>query len=535
MSQSRVIVAQPASLCRDGAGLLSVGVLRWTLPRRRVVVDDTPLTMAAQPAMTFIVKATYSYAACARPEDAMELAAEPEGLALDVPSELSGAAEDEIAYSSDFVPLVRMCGVTVTGHAFSKEPLARIPAGFEIGDVARLFDVERGAESDGPEAGTPGPRVAVPGTRAPLVRGAIRPRRKVGVEDGAFAEPVGPRLTPPLLDEYPDGFDFLEYNTAPPSQRTEGIPPGASLSLHGLSPRAETLRLRLPDAVPVMWVDTAEEKGIALPLGCDGVWIDTDRELVVMVYRMPMPIPSLELTGVERVTIATAKHGARAPTLDEVRADLARGAFEMAVELCDFEDEAGPPPEPSLFARYEIWERREEPTISLAMYATVAAALAEGTAPRGEVLSAHGFDEERFLLEERGWLLRMAESAQRGDTDLAARYGQLFVDAQDRLAGPGEGKESVSEYVVLKVDVEDAEEPQKVLADRKITLAAFMRMDRRWTRRAFEDDALAEEIERLTERCRAERAPGEGQSGTPAPSAGEGQRAIGGRSGGGEG
>lgn len=448
----------------------------------------------------------------------MVLADEPEGMALDVPSELPGAEEDEMACSSDFVPLQRMSGVVLTGHAFSKEPVTRIPAGFELGDLSRVFDVESSVPASEPvrgggEGAQPTRRILVPATKAPLLRGAIRPRKKPGVDEQAIAEPVGPGLTPPLLEEHPFQFDFLAYNTAPPSQRLEEILPGMKLTLTGLSKRAETLRLKLPDVFPVMWVDTTEERGTPLDLPCDTLWIDTDRELCVMVHRIPMVVPSLEFDGVRQMTLAMAKRGSRPPSIEEVRKELARGVFEAAVELSDFDEEASPPPEPSIFARYEIWDRHEEPTISLPMYATISAALAEGKAPRGETLSAHGFDEERFLLEERGWLSRMADAAMKGDTDLAARYGALFVDAQDRLAGPREGEETVQEYVVLKVDVEDAEEPQKVLADRKKTLAEWMRMDRRWSRRAFDDDALAEEIEKLSEQYRAARAQQLGPSG----------------------
>lgn len=476
MSRKRVIVAQPASLCRDGAGLLQVGVLRWTLPPRREIVEDTPLIMAGFPALSFVVKATYSYARCAAPGDELELAEEPEGMALDVPSELDGAAEGEMAYPSDFVPRKEACDVLVTGHASSGRPLARIPAHFRVGVVERAFEVES----------------PLPAVKAPLVAAALRP-----------AEPVGPSPTPALLEDYPLGFDFAAFSRAPASQRLAELSGREEVVLTGLSERAAVLRFRLPKKAPVAWVDTVDERGSPMDLTCDTVWIDTDRQLVVMAYRGIWRVPDLDIDGVTQVILSLAEPGPTPARLADVQDDLGRGVFEMAVELDDFDEEGPPPQEPSLFSRYEMWDRHEEPAISLERYALIAAALAEGTPPRAETLKAHGFDEEGFLLEERGWLGRMAETATKDEAALARRYGELFVEAQDRLAGPDEGKESVAEYAMLKVDIEDAADPQQVLEARKMTLARWMRMDRRWTRRASEDERVEAEIERCCEAYRA--------------------------------
>jgi hypothetical protein len=486
MSQRRVIVAQPASLCRDRAGLLQVGVLRWMFPRRKVEVRGTKLTLAPTPVMTFVVKATFSFANCASRTDEMPLAEEPEGLALDVPSEIPGAGEDELAYASDLVPRKRMCDLLVTGHAFSKRPAEVLPARIELGPLSRAFAVEA-------------PRASV---RAPLHRAAIRSR------DGkSTAEPVGPSLTPPLPEEHPLGFDFIVYNTAPASQRLEVLPPEARLVLSGLSERAETLELKLPNVAPVLWVDTMEDRGIPIELGCDTVWIDTDRELLVMVHRGIMEVPSLEFDGVAQLTVALAEDGV-SPAFEDVQRDLERGVFEAAVELRDFDADEPPSPEEAIFAKYELWERPIEPSISLEKYAFISAALAEGREPRGETLKAHGFDEDSFLLEERGWLMTMSEAAMKGDPEPATRYSDLFIKAQDDLTGPNEGKETLDEYVGLKVELEDADDLSKALAERQMTLAQWLRMDRRWTRRALADQALEAEIDKRAWAHRAARLGG---------------------------
>lgn len=473
MSQRRVIVAQPAALCREGAGLLQVGVLRWMAPPRTVDVDGTKLVMAPEPLLTFVVKATFSYAKCGSAADEMALADEPEGLALDVPSEIEGA-DGEIAYASDFVPLKRRCDVVLSGHAHAQRPATRLPARFTLGSLSRELFVES----------------RMPALRAPLSNGAIRAR-----DSQEVAEPVGPTPTPPLLEDYPHGFDFIAYNTAAASQQIDDVPPGAKLTLAGLSERAETLALKLPAIAPVAWVDTTEERGIPLELSCDTVWIDTDRELCVLVYRAILSVSSLDFDGVTQVTLALAAGGV-SPKLEDVRRDLARGVFEAAVELADFEDDARPAPEPSVFARYAVWDNAIEPSISLSTYALVSAALAESKTPRNETLDRHGFDEDGFLIEERGWLTKMAEAAMKGDAAPATHYGELFVAAQDSLAGAHEGQESIDEYARLKVDMEDAADPTTVLTARKMTLSEWMRMDRRWTRRALNDRATEVEIER---------------------------------------
>lgn len=488
MSQRRVIVAQPASLCRAGEGLLQVGVLRWMFPPRGVEVDGTKVTLAPTPVMTFVVKATFSYARCSSPSDEMPLADEPEGLALDVPSEIEGAEENELAYSSDFVPQKQMSDLLLTGHASSRRPAELIPARVDLGAASRAFAVAA-------------PRASM---RAPLLRAAIRAR------DGkSAAEPVGPSLTPPLPEEHPLGFDFSAYNTAPAPQRLGIIPPGARLVLAGLSERAETLELKLPDVAPVLWVDTREERGALVSLECDTVWIDTDRELLVMAYRGLIEVPSLELDGVERVTLALARGGV-SPSFEDVQRDLERGVFEAAVELPDFYDDEPPAQEAAIFSKYEVWERPIEPTISLEKYALISAALAEQRDPRKETLKAYGFDEDSFLMEERGWLTTMSEAAMKGDPEPATRYGELFVKAQDDLAGPNEGRETIEDYVALKVEMDDAPDPTKTLADRQMTLAQWLRMDRRWTRRALSDQGLEAEIDRRAAAYRASRGGGGG-------------------------
>src|SRR5262245_11380247 len=101
MALGRIIVAQPASLCRDGAGILQVGVLRWLLPPEHPPVDDEPSAPRVS-MMTVVAKATYSFAGA--DSTPLPFAEEQLGLALEMASELEGA-DGEMAYPSDFIPM----------------------------------------------------------------------------------------------------------------------------------------------------------------------------------------------------------------------------------------------------------------------------------------------------------------------------------------------------------------------------------------------------------------------------------------------
>ncbi|MBK8259158.1 MAG: DUF2169 domain-containing protein [Polyangiaceae bacterium] len=491
MTSRRVIVAQPSSLVREGNGLLQVGVLRWEVPPRRAIVETESgrqeVIYGTVPMMTVIVKVALSYAHCLSESDEMTLSTEPEGLCLDVPIEVEAALENEIAYPSDFVPLKRFADVLLTGHAYSTHPKTQFSAGFSFGQVQRGWMVTS----------------AVPATRAPLVQNHIAPD-----PDGTAVPPPGPTPTRLLLEEYPMGFDFAEFNTGPDGQRVDEIALGTQLTLKNLSARAPELTVRVPNITPALWVDTSEERNVPLEVTCDTLWVDTDRELVVLVYRGLLRIPSLDFDGVSKITLALGKNG-NEPTLEEVERELAKGAFESAVELSDFDEETQIAPlEMSLFEQMKLLETNMPPTLSLAAYAQITAELAEGKASRKEVLLPHGYSEITFLVEEKAWLSQIADAAMKGNTDLAAQYGELFVAAQDSLAAPNEGQETLEAYVTLKVDVEDAIDPAKVLSDNKMTLAAWMRMDRRWTSRAMKDIALSEQIDRACAAYRARREEG---------------------------
>jgi hypothetical protein len=480
----RVIVAQPAQRAIfEGEGApLKVGVLRWTAYVTQPPELADRIGPSKSTAVSVIAKATFSYADCASAAEPAVLALEPEPMSLEQASDLQGAADDELWYSSDFVPFKVGCDVLLTGHAFSDRPVGEIKAAIRIGDVQRSFFA----------------RAPAPVVRIPLVRANIKG------EDGVTPDAVGPRETPAVPEEHAEGFDFSAYNSAPRSQRVATISPGSVIELEGLSARAGRQVIQLPGLAPRAYGDSPGFRGRPIELRCDTLWIDTDRELVVMVWRGVVEVND-EIGELERVTISLERAD-KPRDLAAITKDLARGSFDHAVEPQDLEgDEEGKAPPESgevLLAKYEAWDQTPEPTITLERYAQVSAELGEGREDRKDCLKRHGLDEDGWGLEERAWLERMGDAAMSGDAALATRYGDLFIAAQDKLARPEEGRETIDEYAALKVEMEESGDPTKVLRDRSMTLAQWMRLDRRWMRDALADKKLKTEIDRRVEAYR---------------------------------
>jgi hypothetical protein len=84
----------------------------------------------------------------------------------------------------------------------------------------------------------------------------------------------------------PEGFNFAFFNVAPLDQQLGDIPPGSAIVLENLHPREPIFTSRLPPLGPALIaVDGASGRRLDMRSRCDTVWIDGDREIVMMVYR----------------------------------------------------------------------------------------------------------------------------------------------------------------------------------------------------------------------------------------------------------
>ncbi|MBI4955255.1 MAG: DUF2169 domain-containing protein [Myxococcales bacterium] len=459
----RFLVVQPPF--RDGddgplsARPLGVGALRWRAP---------------DPCLTIVAKAAFSYAtgrlapASRHPLPCAEVTCDAPG------------REAELRYPSDFVPFKPVVDVLLTGHAFAAGgPALRIDARVALGSVARRFAL----------------LASKPAAAIPL--GA----RHVHDLDGTTpAVPVGPLpqgAVPPPGAAHPEAFDYAAYCSAALPQRSEPFGRGARLELAGLSPRG-SLVLGLPELAPrvlVRWTGVGDEE---VAMNCDTVWVDTDDETVVLVWRGSVDHPR-DLC-VDELVVALERLDDDW-SWDAITRNALRGTFAFAVEP----DHPDPAPEPGTdeverlqAARYQAHGAMlgAEPARSLEDYALVSAELAEQREPRADTLRRHGLDEDGWLVEERGWLEAMADHALRGDGTLAARYGELFVAAQDRLGAPGEDARTVAEYANLAAALEVADDLAKALERHELTLASWMRLERRFLRAFEADPALESEFQR---------------------------------------
>jgi hypothetical protein len=466
----RLLVVQPPPAPGLDAAPLGVGAVHWHAPEH---------------AVSLVVKAAFSF------EDGRTLALRGEHPrpTREVESTLAGL-RGELAYPSDFVPFKPQVDVLLTGHAYADgAPSARIDARVALGSVGRSFTVV----------------ASLPTDRIPLGAAYLRDVDGIGP-----AEPVGPvRLGSELEPDFvhPDDFDFAVYCFAVPAQRSAPPREDATLELTGLSPKGR-LRLALPDVAPRAIVQWTDATGTELSMNLDTLWIDTDGTRAIATWRGVFEHP-VE-ARIDKVFVALERTSEER-SWDAIVRGAARGRFGYAVEP----DAPSPEPRPGTdeaerleIARFEAHgvAQAPEPSMALEEYAFVSAELAEQREPRAETLRRHGLDESAWLLEERGWLEAMAHRATDGDGTLAARYGELFVAAQDRLGAPVEAERTLADYAAILVALEDADDLPKALEDRRLTLAAWMRLDRRVQRGTADDPALAAELERRVASERAARA-----------------------------
>lgn len=453
----RPVYAQPAPA--DGAAPLPVGIVPFRAPEPRLAV---------------IVKVSCSLRENQDGSRSFVRSDKQEPLSLAIPSTLVGAAPDDLAYPGDFIPRKTAIDVLVSGHAYSAHPTGQINAEFHVGSVSRTFCVA-----------TSGAATMLPLT-APYLRGP----------DGfSPTEPIAARAAAALEEQHPADFDYSVYNAAPMSQRATELPKNGKMFLRGLVPGCEYVEAIFPTITPHAVLVSAHDNRIDVPLRCDTIFFDSDRSIAAFVFRGDVQLIPPDIFDLRHIIVWTDEPHAHR-SVDDVCKDLPRGAFGFTVAA---EDLAGgePPGEPAEIdlVRYSTFDVSPEPTLSLEQYATISAELAEGKPKRDEVLRRHLFDEDRWLLEERAILGNMAEAAVKQDTAMAVRYGELFMTAQDALAEPWEKDQSVDDYIEMKAEMEAKGDPARVLGERQMRLAPWLRLERRFTRQALEDPSFAAMLE----------------------------------------
>lgn len=427
-------------------------------------LDHPPLVVGAfdwldpDPICTVVVKVTYSIGA--------------DGLAL-------SAAQRSIE-ERDFAPHKPRADVLVVGDAFTDPPVPRseIPISIAVGSFSRAARVI--------------PEVA--SARAELRKDNVFARADMA-EEAILPSDIPEELA--RQRTFFSRFDYSAFNVAPPAQRRGYFEASEPARLGGLSARGELL-FTLPRARPrILVLFRGGVPGSELRVVADTMLILAGQDEIVLVYRGMAETPGLGM--VNRICLTLAEEGERDPWRDIFRS-AARGAFTMnAWQENLSRAPVGQEEEARLEAARMDYATRHappEPTLSLEQYAAISAELAEQREPRADVLARHDLDEHRWLLEERGWLEGMAGRAMAGDGSLAARYGELFVAAQDALAAPHEAEKTAEDYADLAVALETTQDPPGELDRRGTRFSEWMRLDRRMRRAAEQDKAVAEAIER---------------------------------------
>lgn len=422
------------------------------------------------PIATVVVKRTYSFAG-------RELVAAEEQKPLSIADTI---VERSVSYGWDFAPYKPKADVLVVGEACGEpgKPKGELVARFSVGKLEREV-------------------LAV--ARTPADRIPLRERHLLSA-DGTQRERVGPSAIAAAITKqrsFEDDFDYSVFNAAPAAQRPEAIEPGEEVKLVGVSPDGE-IAFRLPEEAPrvrLVWKGAAQP--VELQMFADTLWIDATAKLCVVLWRGMTATPRASSVAMLCVTM---EPGGEPRSWDEILRPAARGWFSMSAHPGEASNRPKGEEETDRIAEarfdFATEERAPEPTLSLEAYAAISAELAEQRAPRAEVLARSELDEQGWLLEERGWLEAMAERAMAGDGTVAARYGELFVAAQDALAAPHEAERTVADYAEIAVAIEVSEDLPRELEDRKMRLAEWLRWDRRVRREAAENAAFAEDLER---------------------------------------
>ena len=444
----------------------AVGIIRWKFEQEQ--------------RLTIIVKAALDIS-----EASATFVEEPALLSADVPHTHPAAQPDELWYPSDWVPRKAEADVLLCGHLHCTRPEGRIDGTFRFGVLSRDF------------AGL----TATPATKIPLLKTYLRGR------DGMSPARATAAPASPPLEKYDEGTEMKVHNAAPIEWRTSMLSADGIIELVGLSPDGPSRTISLPGLAPRLIIDAAYQQTIEFDPPCDTIWIDTDERRAVMVWR---DVIELDPRHVDRIFVSLESMDQ--PTdFGDLRRLIPRAPLQLAVE----HDQPDPNPVDEdeehiiLMARYEALccEGGVDPTITLEEYANISAELSESkdAKERGAVLEKHKFSEEMWMLEDQGWLTRMANAAEKGDGSLSVDYSEYLLVAKQRLAGDSTPQKTLEQYAVMRAQIEHECNVGAILQKHELSTGAWMRIDKQYreeigsdeARKAKFDAAFAEEKTRL--------------------------------------
>ena len=298
--------------------------------------------------LTVSVKGTFSICqdAVAKP------AAEPLPAGGDVPFE--GVGEQSLKYPSDFVPFKPRADILLVGtaHAFGGQSVTQLDVAMRVGQFKKVLFIVGDrlwqrrfflwSRTSAPrtfkamplvyERAFGGPRykknpvgIGFDKRQLPNVESKFKPIRRRGDRPiPAGFGPISPNWEPrhskagtykgKWLKEqwpwFPDDFDWSYFNAAPEDQQVDGYLHGdEELELQNLHPLHPNYRPRMPQlrarAFLQVGSPVAEPEFREVKLNLDTLWIDTETERLVLIWRGLTPIRSIKFKEVTHIAALT--------------------------------------------------------------------------------------------------------------------------------------------------------------------------------------------------------------------------------------
>ncbi len=165
------------------------------------------------------------------------------------------------------------------------------------GEVREGYALPRIATIDADSTSTPGFGPLAPRLRA--LRHQLSPSSLLWIQRLRFGAEVAP-----------GGFDFDFFNAAPRDQQIEKLELGSTITLENIMPRTPVFETRLPKRWPkAFYVDPMSRRPVDVPMRCDTVWIDTNRNSVVVTWRGVTSVHSSDEAALGKLVVTAESLG----------------------------------------------------------------------------------------------------------------------------------------------------------------------------------------------------------------------------------
>lgn len=138
----------------------------------------------------------------------------------------------------------------------------------------------------------------------------------------------------------------------------------------------------------------------------------------------------------------------------------------------------------------------QEPEIGLEDHARISAEIAEGDETEAEVLKRHGISSKQWTDATTRVMTELADDAQihGAEARLAVRYSEAFAARQQALKPAPEL--SPEQWAELQFDIEREGSTDAPLANRRMSLADYIRLVRVYAKRMVEEPEVAVRVQR---------------------------------------